>query len=57
MINYRKIYVSNINSEIIDEIYKNLLENKWHFVITDVKGVLNILTKEKSLFEIRTTIY
>ena len=46
-----------VNSEVIDEAYKNLLENKWYFVILDVKGVLNILTKEKSLFEIRTTIY
>ena len=52
MNNYRKIYVSNINSEIIEETYKSLLENKWHFVILDVNGVLNVLTKEKSLFEI-----
>lgn len=52
MNNYRKIYVSRINDEIIDETYKNLLENKWHFVILDVRGVLNVLTKEKSLFEI-----
>ena len=52
MINYRKIYTSKLNDEIIDETYKNLLENKWHFVILDVNGILNILTKEKSLFEI-----
>lgn len=52
MINYRKIYVSNINSEIIDETYKSLLKNRWHFVILDVNGVLNVLTKEKSLFQI-----
>ncbi len=52
MMNYRKIYVSNINSEIVDETYKNLLKNKWHFVILDVNGVLNVLTKEKSMFEI-----
>ena len=52
MVNYKKIYVSNINSEIIEETYKSLLENKWHFVILDVNGVLNVLTKEKSLFEI-----
>lgn len=52
MSNYRKIYVSNINSEIIEEIYRSLLENKWHFVILDVNGVLNVLTKEKSLFVI-----
>lgn len=52
MINYRKIYISNINSEIIDKTYKNLLKNKWHFVILNVNGVLNVLTKEKSIFEI-----
>lgn len=54
MVNYKKMYVPNINSEIIDEIYKNLLENKWHFVILDIKGVLNVLTKEKSLFKINS---
>ncbi|MBQ7141254.1 MAG: hypothetical protein IJO32_07120 [Bacilli bacterium] len=52
MVNYKKIYVLNINSEIIEETYRSLLENKWHFVILDVNGVLNILTKEKSLFKI-----
>ena len=52
MVNYKKIYVSNINSEIIEETYRSLLENKWHFVILDVNGVLNVLTKEKSIFEI-----
>ena len=52
MIIYKKIYVSNINSEIIDEEYKNLLQNKWCFIIFDVNGVLNILTKEKSLLKI-----
>ena len=52
MINYKKIYISNISSEIIDEIYNKLLKNKWHFVILDLNGRLNILTKEKSLFEI-----
>ena len=52
MVNYKKMYVSNINSEIIEETYRSLLENKWHFVILDVNGVLNVLTKEKSIFEI-----
>jgi len=52
MINYKKIYVSSIDDSIIEETYKNLLKNKWHFVILDVNGVLNVLTKEKSLFEI-----
>ena len=53
MVNYKKIYVSNINNEIIDKIYKNLLKNKWHFIILDINGVLNVLTKEKSIFEIK----
>ena len=52
MTNYKKIYVSSIDNKIIDETYKNLLENKWHFVILDVNGALNVLTKEKSLFNI-----
>ena len=52
MVNYKKMYFSNINSEIIEGTYRSLLENKWHFVILDVNGVLNVLTKEKSLFEI-----
>lgn len=53
MINYKKIYVSSVDNKIIDETYKNLLENKWHFVILDVNGELNVLTKEKSFFNIK----
>lgn len=52
MINYKKICVSNIDNQVIDKTYKNLLKNKWHFVILDVNGTLNVLTKEKSIFEI-----
>lgn len=52
MNNYKKIYISNISNETIDEIYKELLKNKWQFVILDVNGTLNILTKEKSIFKI-----
>lgn len=52
MINYKKIYVSNIDNQVIDKTYKNLLKNKWHFVILDVNDTLNVLTKEKSIFEI-----
>lgn len=54
MINYKKIYVSNVDDKIIDETYIKLLKNKWHFVIVDVNGVLNVLTKEKSFFEINS---
>lgn len=52
MINYKKIYLSNINDSIIDQAYRSLLKNKWHFVILDINGILNVLTKEKSLFQI-----
>lgn len=52
MINYKKIYTSSVNDNIVDETYKKLLKNRWDFVIIDVNGVLNILTKEKSLFRI-----
>lgn len=54
MTNYKKIYVSNIDDDIIDKTYNNLLKNKWSFVIIDVNGILNILTKEKSLFQINS---
>ena len=52
MINYKKITISNLTDEIIDEVYKDLLNNKWNFAILDVNGILNVLTKEKSIFEI-----
>ena len=54
MVNYKKMYVSNINSEIIEETYRSLLENKWHFVILNVNGSLKVLTKEKSVFDIES---
>lgn len=52
MINYRKFTISNIDNFIIDKIYIYLLKNKWDFVILDVNGTLNVLTKEKSIFKI-----
>ena len=52
MINYKKIYVLNLNNNFIDETYKKLLKNRWHFVILDSRGSLNVLTKEKSIFQI-----
>lgn len=54
MIDYKKIYVSSINKRVIDETYKNLLKNKWHFAILDANSRLNVLTKEKSVFEIES---
>lgn len=52
MVNYKKITVSDINKKIIDEVYHDLLKNKWHFVILDSNGSLSVLTKEKSIFQI-----
>lgn len=52
MINYKKITISNLADKIINEVYKDLLKNRWHFVILDVNGILYVLTKEKSIFEI-----
>jgi len=54
MFNYNKVTLSDINADIIEEIYKDLLKNKWNFVILDVNGVLNVLTKEKSIFKIKS---
>ncbi len=52
MTKYKKIYVSNIDDNYIDKIYKKLLKNKWHFIILHVNGEINVLTKEKSFFKI-----
>ena len=52
MINYKKIYVSSIDDKVIDRVYKDLLQHKWNFVILDVNGILKVLTKEKSIFNI-----
>lgn len=52
MINYKKINVSSVNNRIINESYNKLLKNKWNFVLLNMNGKLNVLTKEKSIFEI-----
>lgn len=52
MINYKKIVLSKEDNCEIDNIYRELLMNKWQFVILDIKGKLKVLTKERSLFEI-----
>lgn len=54
MINYKKIEVINLDINIINEIYKDLLINKWHFVILNVNRSLKVLTKEKSIFDIES---
>lgn len=52
MINYNKITVENLDDNIIEQIYNDLLKNKWHFAILELKDKLYVLTKEKSLFKI-----
>ena len=52
MINYKEIALPALDNQIIDNIYSELLLNKWQFVIITVNGKLRVLTKEKSLFEI-----
>ena len=52
MINYKKIVLSKEDNCEIDNIYRELLMNKWQFVILDIEGKLKVLTKERSLFEI-----
>lgn len=52
MIKYREIKLKTLDEALIDDIYKELLREKWQFIIIEVKGVNYVLTKEKSLFEI-----
>lgn len=52
MVNYEKIKVKKINDKIIDLEYKNLLKNKWQFLILELDDSKFVLTKEKSIFEI-----
>lgn len=52
MIKYKEISKEYLDQKLIDDIYKELLEEKWQFIIIEVKGVNYVLTKEKSLFEI-----
>ena len=52
MLDYKKVFLSNEDDVVIDKIYRELLLNKWQFVILDIGGILKVLTKEKSLFEI-----
>lgn len=53
MINYKKYVISNMDEKSINDTYNKLLKNKWHFVILDIDNKLYILTKEKSIFEIK----
>ncbi len=53
MINYKVKIVSNIEDEIIDIVYKELLQNKFQFMILKLLDESKyVLTKERSLFRI-----
>lgn len=53
MTKYEKINVLNLNEETINLIYKNMLEKKLHFTILKQNKNHYVLTKEKSIFEIK----
>lgn len=50
--NYKEFKINSLNDDIINEIYNDLLNNKWSFAILNINGLLKILTKEKSIFTI-----
>ena len=52
MLNYKKIELPKLNDEIINKKYKELLDNKWSFLIIKNKDKKYVLTKEKSIFQI-----
>lgn len=50
--NYKEFKINSLNDDIINQIYNDLLNNKWSFAILNINGLLKILTKEKSIFTI-----
>lgn len=53
MIKYKELELKSLNGALIDAVYKELLNEKWQFIIINVKDKIYVLTKEKSLFEIK----
>ena len=47
---YKKIYIKNFRE--IENVYNQLINSKLAFMIVDINGVLNVLTKEYGLFVI-----
>ncbi|MCX4364668.1 MAG: hypothetical protein OSJ70_02665 [Bacilli bacterium] len=56
MIKYKKKHIDNINDDIVDETYKELLDEKWQFIIMETAQNKYVLTKEKSVFEIKDEV-
>lgn len=52
MIKYKKEYIDNLTEKIVDKIYKDLLKEKWQFIVMETDDKKYVLTKEKSVFEI-----
>ena len=52
MIKYKLVNVKDINIEIMEDKYKELLNNKLHFMLIKNNNKIYVLTKEKSMFEI-----
>lgn len=52
MIKYKEIKLDAMDDDLIDDIYKELLREKWQFIIIDSDNRNYVLTKEKSLFEL-----
>ena len=52
MINYKRDFIKDITDKLIDKKYKELLNNKWQFLILETPNKKHVLTKEKSLFEL-----
>ena len=52
MIKYKKEYIDKLTEKKVDEIYKDLLKEKWQFIIMATADKKYVLTKEKSVFEI-----
>lgn len=52
MIKYKRECIESLSDDAVDSIYKNLLKEKWQFVIMETDSKKYVLTKEKSVFEI-----
>lgn len=50
---YKKLEVSSIKENDIDILYKQLLNNKYQFIILSFSNKKYVLTKERSLIEIK----
>lgn len=52
MIKYEVKKIDKLDDKEINLLYKELLNNKWHFMIINNNDINYILTKEKSIFKI-----